>query len=171
VPQKHESPGSHPGLKLGTRTPSALTILFSYGLLSRHFANCRVTAESEGVEPQWLTRPLDRFADGVQCPLATLSRRKSAHKDCKYRVAIRHLRNEFLFRLVPIWDGGLMVSKTAALPNTRRWDISGCGRSRFRRSRFSVRAGRSLWKCLPARSPAACWCSAKHMLREQARPR
>jgi len=34
-----------------------------------------VTAEGEGVEPLWLTKPLDRFAGGVQYPLATPSKR------------------------------------------------------------------------------------------------
>jgi len=33
------------------------------------------SAEDDGVEPQWLTRPLDRLIDGVQYPLATSSKR------------------------------------------------------------------------------------------------
>ncbi len=56
-------------------TPPASPMIDVPAVLSSRKARSRVTAEGEGVEPLWLTKPLDRFAGGVQYPLATPSKR------------------------------------------------------------------------------------------------
>jgi hypothetical protein len=74
--KKYESPGNQP--RLGTDTGRRLRNMLSITLLapmSSTLLSCRVTTEGEGLEPWWLIKPLERFADGGQYPLATPSKR------------------------------------------------------------------------------------------------
>ena len=76
--QTSESPGDQPGQWICTSRYAACETPLGYAVAdkSQDYIWAKVVrAEGSGLEPQWLVKPLGRFAGGVQYPLEIPSRR------------------------------------------------------------------------------------------------